>query len=104
MYVPVHSPFPYPLRYPHKYNSFSPIQIVGLKTNIRFLDDLAKHPEFGKGNVNTDFIPQYEKELFPERGALNDQTLCRAVLALVLFEQRSSSLGSLEGTGKLLDV
>eukprot|EP00057_Strongylocentrotus_purpuratus_P027271 XP_011681745.1 PREDICTED: methylcrotonoyl-CoA carboxylase subunit alpha, mitochondrial isoform X1 [Strongylocentrotus purpuratus] len=73
-------------------------QIVGLKTNIRFLDDLAKHPEFGKGNVNTDFIPQYEKELFPERGALNDQTLCRAVLALVLYEQRSSSLESLEAT------
>ncbi|XP_041482907.1 methylcrotonoyl-CoA carboxylase subunit alpha, mitochondrial-like [Lytechinus variegatus] len=73
-------------------------QIVGLKTNIRFLDDLAKHPEFGQGHVHTDFIPQFEKELFPERGALNDQTLCRAVLALVLYEQRCSSVEGLDSS------
>ncbi|XP_071492731.1 methylcrotonoyl-CoA carboxylase subunit alpha, mitochondrial-like [Diadema antillarum] len=71
-------------------------QIVGLKTNIRFLDDLAKHPEFKEGNVHTDFIPQHERELFPEKGALDDHTLCRAVLALVLFEQKSSQLETLE--------
>ncbi|XP_038049900.1 methylcrotonoyl-CoA carboxylase subunit alpha, mitochondrial-like [Patiria miniata] len=61
--------------------------IVGLKTNIRFLDDLAKHPEFIKANVHTGFIPLYEDQLFSRKGPLNRQTLCQAATALVLFEQ-----------------
>ena len=33
--------------------------IDGLNTNVNFLMDLAAHPEFSAGNVDTDFIPRY---------------------------------------------
>ncbi|XP_033638186.1 methylcrotonoyl-CoA carboxylase subunit alpha, mitochondrial-like [Asterias rubens] len=61
--------------------------IVGLKTNIRFLDDLAKHPEFIQANVHTGFIPLHEDELLKKKGALNSRTLCQASIAMILFEQ-----------------
>ena len=35
------------------------MQIVGLATNTKFLDDLASHREFVNGNVHTGFIDQY---------------------------------------------
>ncbi|KAK6190730.1 hypothetical protein SNE40_002530 [Patella caerulea] len=63
-------------------------QVVGLSTNIQFLLDLAKHPEFQAGNVNTDFIPQYSDELFPSR-PLTNRNLCQAALVLILWRQRS---------------
>ncbi|XP_022088008.1 methylcrotonoyl-CoA carboxylase subunit alpha, mitochondrial-like [Acanthaster planci] len=69
-------------------SSLRDYHIVGLKTNIRFLDDLAKHPEFIQGNVHTGFIPQYEDQLFSRKGALNRLTLCQAAMALILFEQQ----------------
>ena len=62
------------------------VQVLGLSTNIQFLTDLAKHPEFAKGNVHTDFIPQYQKDLFPERFTSNS-AICQAVMALVLKQQ-----------------
>ncbi len=33
--------------------------IAGLATNVNFLMDLAAHPEFVAGNVDTEFIPQH---------------------------------------------
>ena len=65
-------------------------QIVGLNTNVRFLDDLASHPEFSAGNVNTSFIDNYYNDLFPER-VLSHQAICQAALAL-LAQERSESL------------
>ncbi|VDM65229.1 unnamed protein product [Strongylus vulgaris] len=38
--------------------------ISGLPTNIQFVRRVLKHPEFAKGNVYTDFIPDHQKELF----------------------------------------
>ncbi|XP_072035077.1 methylcrotonoyl-CoA carboxylase subunit alpha, mitochondrial-like isoform X2 [Amphiura filiformis] len=75
--------------------SLQDYHIVGLKTNIRFLDDVAKHPEFRLGNVHTDFIPQFESELFPDHSARSSITLCQAALGLILHEQRSSMQESL---------
>lgn len=48
--------------------------------------DLARHPEFEAGNVHTDFIPQYNEQLFPVR-SLSDKTICQAAVALMLIEQ-----------------
>lgn len=48
--------------------------------------DLARHPEFEAGNVHTDFIPQYNDQLFPVR-ILSDKTICQAAVALMLIEQ-----------------
>ncbi|VDL76925.1 unnamed protein product [Nippostrongylus brasiliensis] len=41
-------------------------RISGLPTNIQFVRTVLKHPEFVKGNVYTDFIPDHQKELFFE--------------------------------------
>ena len=39
--------------------ALSEFNIHGLSTNINFLMDLASHPEFVKGNVDTEFIPRH---------------------------------------------
>ena len=39
----------------------------GLSTNVDFLMDLASHPEFVAGNVDTEFIPRHYDSLFPEK-------------------------------------
>ena len=39
--------------------------IQGLSTNVNFLMDLASHPEFVAGNVDTEFIPRHYDSLFP---------------------------------------
>lgn len=64
--------------------------IAGLATNVNFLLDLAAHPEFVKGNVDTEFIPRHYDELFPGRTASNTR-LCEAVLALILAEQQTAA-------------
>ena len=74
-------------------------QVLGLNTNIQFLMDLARHPEFEAARVHTDFIPQYNDQLFPVR-TLSDKTICQAAIALLLIEQEKihhqacSTLGS----------
>ena len=40
---------------------------LGLSTNVNFLMDLASHPEFVAGNVDTEFIPRHYDSLFPEK-------------------------------------
>ncbi|GFO21429.1 methylcrotonoyl-coa carboxylase subunit alpha, mitochondrial [Plakobranchus ocellatus] len=56
--------------------------VVGLSTNIRFLMALASHQAFQAGNVNTDFIPNHQAELFPPR-SLSHHVLCQAALAMI---------------------
>ena len=75
-------------RYAAYWNAFL-FQIVGLNTNIRFLDSLAGHAEFAAGNVHTGFIEQHYSDLFPQR-TLSDPILCKAALALILKEYNSS--------------
>lgn len=67
-------------------SALSQYHVLGLSTNIQFLMDLARHPEFEAGNVHTDFIPQYNEQLFPVR-SLSDKTICQAAVALMLIEQ-----------------
>jgi 3-methylcrotonyl-CoA carboxylase alpha subunit len=59
--------------------------ISGLSTNINFLMDLASHPDFIAGNVDTEFIPRHYDQLFKERTPAHS-TICEAVMALVLSE------------------
>ncbi|KAI9472295.1 MAG: carbamoyl-phosphate synthase L chain, ATP binding domain-containing protein [Benjaminiella poitrasii] len=61
-------------------------QIVGLNTNIGFIKTVAEHPEFIKGEVETGFIQQYEKDLFKEAKAPDPTTLALAANALCLKE------------------
>lgn len=71
-------------------------QVVGLKTNIKFLLNLARHPEFVFGNVHTDFIQQHEKELFvPKVPSHTD--ICSAVLSILLSNKREAEKIKTEG-------
>jgi len=66
-------------------------QIVGLNTNIQFLDDLAGHPEFQLGRVHTGFIAEHNDALFPQRTIPND-IVCQAALAIALIQAETSTL------------
>ena len=48
-------------------SELSMYDIPGLSTNVDFLMDLASHPEFVAGNVDTEFIPRHYDSLFPEK-------------------------------------
>merc|ERR1712223_2130881 len=65
--------------------------IDGLPNNVNFLMDLASHPEFVKGNVDTDFIPRHYDELFPKRDVGNAQ-VCAAAMAMILADQTTQGI------------
>ncbi|XP_059171724.1 methylcrotonoyl-CoA carboxylase subunit alpha, mitochondrial-like [Physella acuta] len=67
--------------------------IVGLNTNIRFLMALASHPSFKAGDVNTDFIPQHQKQLFPPH-SLKRSSLAHASLAMAARHRASVVQGA----------
>ncbi|XP_076344067.1 methylcrotonoyl-CoA carboxylase 1 [Tachypleus tridentatus] len=73
----------------------SEYNIVGLNTNITFLMDLASHREFLNGNVHTDFISMYRKELFPQR-SISNNLLCAAALGFILQERIEGFSASLQ--------
>lgn len=74
-------------------------QIVGLNTNVQFLDDLAGHKSFIAGQVHTGFITQHYQDLFPKRILSND-VACRAAIALLLQQQRQTAELSKLGQGR----
>ena len=65
----------------------SQYNIDGLSSNVNFLMDLASHPEFMKGNVDTDFIPRHYDSLFPKK-VVTDEQICEAALAVILNEKK----------------
>lgn len=58
--------------------------IVGVNTNIQFLDDLARNKNFVDGHVHTGFIEQHLNELFPTRHP-SIKTICKAALLIQLL-------------------
>jgi len=65
--------------------------VAGLSTNINFLMDLASHPEFIKGNVDTEFIPRHYDSLFKDRTP-SSLKISEAVLAIILTENKKNTL------------
>jgi len=63
----------------------SDYHITGLETNINFLVDLARHPNFQSGDVHTGFIDQHFDSLFPPL-QISNATLIQATAALVSNE------------------
>ncbi|KAI8137005.1 carbamoyl-phosphate synthase L chain, ATP binding domain-containing protein [Fennellomyces sp. T-0311] len=61
-------------------------QIVGLETNIGFVKTVAEHPEFIKGEVETGFIQDYEKDLLKPPAPPSPETLATAANAIRLSE------------------
>jgi 3-methylcrotonyl-CoA carboxylase alpha subunit len=65
----------------------SEYNIDGLNTNVDFLMDLSRHPEFINGNVDTDFIPRHYDSLFPKK-ELHDSNVLEAAMAVILREKQ----------------
>jgi 3-methylcrotonyl-CoA carboxylase alpha subunit len=60
--------------------------VAGLETNVNFLLDLARHPEFMSGNVHTNFIEENRDTLFKIKTASETQ-LVQAALGVVLRDE-----------------
>jgi 3-methylcrotonyl-CoA carboxylase alpha subunit len=58
-------------------------RVLGPANNVAFLARVARHPVFASGDVDTGFIARHRAELVPERGAVPDDTLALAALAVV---------------------
>ncbi|VDM61927.1 unnamed protein product [Angiostrongylus costaricensis] len=67
-------------------------RISGLPTNIQFVRTILVHPEFAKGNVYTDFIPDYQAELFSEVHQ-SDEELAEGAIGLALLSRPVHPVG-----------
>jgi len=60
------------------------VEVIGVETNASFLANLARHPDFLAGKVETGFIERHLNELVPAApDQPSDQALCLCVFALV---------------------
>ena len=66
--------------------------VLGVKTNLAFLQQLVKHPAFLAGKTDTSFIPTHRDTLFPDESQLPDRALIAASLALLSNEANASAL------------
>ncbi|EFA78863.1 methylcrotonyl-CoA carboxylase [Heterostelium album PN500] len=79
-------------------NALDEYHIVGLNTNISFLKRLSSHPAFQKGEVETGFIPIHRESLMAPQKAMSNDTLCLAVLSMILSENAlNKSLNGVNG-------
>nr|XP_023023429.1 methylcrotonoyl-CoA carboxylase subunit alpha, mitochondrial-like [Leptinotarsa decemlineata] len=69
--------------------------IAGLETNVNFLLDLTRHPEFAAGNVHTNFIKDHHDSLFGEEYPRKSQ-LVQASLAIVLKDLLEETQDSID--------
>ena len=59
------------------------VQIVGVTTNAGFLANIARHPAFERGEVETGFIPTYQNDLIPAPSLPDNTALCFAALEVL---------------------
>ncbi|RCK53717.1 3-methylcrotonyl-CoA carboxylase [Thalassospira profundimaris] len=59
------------------------VQIVGVSTNTAFLANIARHPAFERGEVETGFIPTYQDDLIPAPAQPDNSALCFAALEIL---------------------
>lgn len=87
-------------------NNLSNYKIQGLKTNIPFLMKLSNHDEFKKGNVYTNFIPDFYQDLF-SKTKLDKEKLAKLAIGLVYSElnaTKSNDPFKLENSFRSLDL
>ncbi|XP_022912836.2 methylcrotonoyl-CoA carboxylase subunit alpha, mitochondrial [Onthophagus taurus] len=61
--------------------------IAGLETNVNFLLDLSRHPEFMAGNVHTNFIRDHNDTLFKKDREIKETTIFGAALSIILTDE-----------------
>ncbi len=62
-------------------------EILGVTTNLGFLERVVKHPAFLAGDTDTGFIERHRADLLPEPGAAPAQALVAAAARAFLDEQ-----------------
>jgi 3-methylcrotonyl-CoA carboxylase alpha subunit len=63
--------------------------LLGVKTNLAFLERVVAHPAFLAGDTDTAFIERHRAELLPEGGAVPVEALVAAAARVFLDEQRA---------------
>ena len=61
-------------------SALNDVQIVGVTTNTGFLGNIARHPAFERGEVETGFIPMYHDDLIPAPTTPDNEALAFAAL------------------------
>lgn len=65
-------------------SALNDVQIVGVTTNTGFLGNIARHPAFERGEVETGFIPHYQDDLIPAPTTPDNEALAFAALDILL--------------------
>jgi 3-methylcrotonyl-CoA carboxylase alpha subunit len=63
--------------------------ILGVKTNLAFLERVVAHPAFLAGDTDTAFIERHRAELIPERSVIPTEALVAAAARVFLDEQEA---------------
>ncbi len=63
--------------------------ILGVKTNLAFLERVVAHPSFLAGDTDTGFIERHRADLLPGKGAIPVQALVAAAARVFLDEQEA---------------
>jgi len=66
-------------------------QIIGVTTNLEFLRRITRVQGFIDGEINTHFIEQHRKALFPETKPRSDRIFALAALYCLLVQNEASS-------------
>ena len=67
-------------------HAISQTEVLGVKTNLGFLQQLVKHPAFLSGKTDTSFIPTHRASLVPDESHIPDRALIAASLNLLANE------------------
>jgi 3-methylcrotonyl-CoA carboxylase alpha subunit len=63
--------------------------ILGVKTNLAFLERVVKHPAFLAGDTDTAFIERHRADLLPEKTGVPVEALVAAAARVFMDEQRA---------------
>ncbi|MEQ8391155.1 MAG: acetyl/propionyl/methylcrotonyl-CoA carboxylase subunit alpha [Thalassospira sp.] len=73
-------------------SALNDVQIVGVTTNTEFLGNIARHPAFEAGEVETGFIPMYQNDLIPAPITPDNEALAFAALDILLTRDAEAAL------------
>jgi 3-methylcrotonyl-CoA carboxylase alpha subunit len=65
--------------------------IVGLKSNIEFLERLVRHPSVIEGRIDTGYLDRHLDEFLPASSDVNSATLFAAATAALLHDEKKNA-------------
>jgi len=70
-------------------------RLTGVRTNIRYLERIVRHPDFARGEYDTHFIPRHQEELLrPEGDGPDVPTLAAAAVLAWLEDNKRAAAPS----------